>query len=151
MDQHINSKGIMFYLSMIITIVSVLFYQILQKGISNNVNPAVSLIISYTIAILVSIILYFIIPSGEGFINSIKKANLASYLLGVAVVGIEIGFLLIYRNGWKLGLAAPFSSSITNILLISIGLLVYKEHLTGMNMLGLFFCIVGIILISYKQ
>jgi drug/metabolite transporter (DMT)-like permease len=151
MDRNLNSKEIMFYLSMIIAIISVVFYQIFQKGISNNVNPAVSLIITYVIAIIVSLILYFILPSKESFSDSIKKANYASYLLGIAIVGIEIGFLLIYRNGWKLGLAAPFSSSITNVLLIFIGLTVFKEHMTVLKLLGLLFCIIGIFLISMKQ
>jgi len=141
----------MFYQSMIIAIISVVFYQIFQKGISNNVNPAVSLIITYAVAIIVSLILYVILPSKENFIDSLKNANYASYLLGIAIVGIEIGFLLIYRNGWKLSLAAPFSSSITNILLILIGLTVFKEHITGLKLLGLLFCIVGIFLISIKQ
>ena len=141
----------MFYLSIIIAIVSVVFYQILQKGISTNVNPAVSLIITYVVALIFSVILYFLIPSQENIFDSIKNANIASYLLGIAVVGIEIGFLLIYRNGWKLGLAAPFSSSITNILLVSIGLIVFKEHITGIKLLGLLFCTVGIVLISIKS
>ena len=141
----------MFYLSMIIAIISVVFYQIFQKGISNNVNPAVSLIITYVIALIVSLILFFILPSNESFSDSIKNVNYASYLLGVAIVGIEIGFLLIYRSGWKLGLAAPFSSSITNVLLILISLVVFKEHITGIKLLGLMFCIAGVCLISLKQ
>jgi drug/metabolite transporter (DMT)-like permease len=135
---------------MIIAIISVVFYQILQKDISNTINPAVSLIITYAVAIIASIILYFIFPSKENILNSVRNANYASYLLGIAIVGIEIGFLLIYRTGWNLGLAAPFSSSVTNILLISIGLVIFKEHLTSLKVLGLLFCIIGIILISMK-
>ena len=150
MNRHLNSKEIMFYLSMIIAIISIVFYQIFQKGISNNVNPAVSLIVTYVISIIVSLILYFIFPSTEGFRDSLKNVNYASYLLGIAVVGIEIGFLLIYRSGWKLGIAAPFSSSITNVLLIFIGLVVFKEHLTGVKLIGLLFCMVGIFMISIK-
>jgi drug/metabolite transporter (DMT)-like permease len=136
---------------MAIVIISVVFYQIFQKSISSNVNPAVSLLITYVVAIIVSLILYFILPSKESFIDSIKSANYASYLMGIAIVGIELGFLLIYRNGWKLGLAAPLFSSITNILLILIGLTVFKEHITGLKLLGLLFCIVGVVLISIKQ
>lgn len=141
----------MFYVSMIIAIISVVFYQIFQKDISRNVNPAVSLIISYVIALLLSMILYFILPSESSFIDSIKNANYASYMLGIAVVGIEIGFLLIYRSGWTLSLAAPFSSSVTNILLISIGFIAFKEQITRLNFLGILFCVVGIFLISLKK
>ena len=141
----------MFYIWIVVAVISVVFYQILQKSISVNVNPAVSLMITYAVAFIVSAILYFIFPSTQNVADSIKNANYASYLLGLAVVGIEIGFLLIYRNGWKLGLAAPFSSSITNVLLVSIGLIVFKEHITGLKLLGLLFCTIGIVLISIKS
>ena len=150
MDWNINSKGIMFYASMIIAIISVVFYQLFQKGISANVNPAVSLIITYAVAMVFSIGLYFAIPSSETIVDSFKNANYASYLLGIAVVGIEIGFLLIYRTGWKLGIAAPFSSSVTNVMIILISLLIFKEHITGIKLIGLLFCIIGVSLISMK-
>jgi drug/metabolite transporter (DMT)-like permease len=151
MDRNLNSKGIMFYSSMIIAIISVVFYQVLQKNISAAINPAVTLIITYAVAIVFSVVLYFIFPGKETFFESVRQANYASYALGIAVIGIEIGFLLIYRSGWKIGLAAPFSSSITNILLITIGLTIFREHITGVKLLGVAFCIVGIILISMKQ
>ena len=141
----------MFYMWIVVAVISVVFYQILQKSISVNVNPVVSLMITYAVAFIVSAILYFIFPSTQNVVDSIKNAKYASYLLGLAVVGIEIGFLLIYRNGWKLGLAAPFSSSITNVLLVSIGLIVFKEHITGLKLLGLLFCTIGIVMISIKS
>lgn len=141
----------MFYLSMMIAIISVIFYQILQKSISSNVNPAVSLIITYSIALIFSACLLFVFPQEGSFIDSVKKANLASYLLGFAVVGIEVAFLLIYRSGWKIGIAAPLSSSVTNVVLILTGLFIFREHLTGTKILGLLFCIIGIVLISLKK
>lgn len=141
----------MFYLSMMIAIISVIFYQILQKSISSNVNPADSLIITYSIALIFSVFLLFVFPQEGSFMDSVKKANISSYLLGFAVVGIEVAFLLIYRSGWKIGIASPLSSSVTNVVLISVGLLIFREHLTGTKILGLLFCIIGIVLISLKK
>lgn len=151
MNRELPSKGMMFFIWIFVAIISVVCYQVLQKGISVNVNPAISLIITYAVALVLSCILYLIIPSSGSLLVAIKKANYTSYLLGAAVVGIEVGFLLIYRSGWKIGLAAPFTSSITNILLVSIGLIVFKEHITGLKLLGLLFCVVGIVLISIKS
>jgi len=150
MHKNLNPKGIMFYFSMVVAIISVVLYQLLQKDISNNINPVVSLIITYTVAIILSLVLFFIFPLKENIFVSIKSANYASYLLGIAVVGIEIGFLLIYRHGWKLGLAAPFSSSVTNVVLIITSLILFKEQLSNLNILGLLFCIVGVFLVTMK-
>lgn len=151
MNRELSSKGMMFFVWIFVAIISVLCYQMLQKGIPVNVNPAVSLIITYAIALVLSFILYFIIPSSESLLVSIKGVNYTSYLLGAAIVGIEIGFLLMYRSGWKIGLAAPLTSSITNILLIFIGLVVFKEHISGLKLLGLLFCVIGIVLITIKS
>ena len=151
MHKNLNSKGIMFYTSIIIAIVSVVLYQIFQKGISASVNPLISIIITYSVALIFSIILYFIFPAKENFVDSVKNANYASYLLGIAIIGTEIGFLLIYRSGWKISLAAPFTSAITNTSLIIIGLLAFKDHISGLKLIGLLFCVVGVLLISLKS
>jgi drug/metabolite transporter (DMT)-like permease len=136
---------------MLTAIISVVFYQVLQKNIAINIHPAVSLMITYAVALIFSAVLFFAFPSKENIIYSIKKANYASYLLGFAVVGIEIAFLLIYRNGWKFGLATTFSSSIINVLIILTGLIVFKENISGLTLTGLIFCLIGICLISTGQ
>jgi len=138
----------MFYLSMIIAILSVTAYQILQKQISININPVVSLMITYAVAILFTATLFILFPSENNILESLKNANYASYLLGITIVGIEMGFLLAYRNGWKLSMATPFYTSITTVLLLLIGIIFFKEYLTGIKILGIVFCILGVILLN---
>ena len=145
-----QGKAMIFYLSMLISVVSVIFYQLCQKGIAANVNPFVSVIISYSVAIVFCCLLWIFFPSSTGFLESVKDANLASYLLGFAVVGIEIGFLLVFRSGWKLGLANGFSSTITTIILLFIGIVVFKEHLSPMKIIGLACCVVGMVLMYWE-
>jgi drug/metabolite transporter (DMT)-like permease len=140
----------MFYASMFIAIFSIVIYQVLQKDISVNLNPMSSLIITYTVALISSIFLYFFLPSTCSLIDSFKNANYASYFLGIAIVGIEAGFLLIYRSGWDIGIATLFSSSFTNILLIVIGLIFFREYLTGTKIIGILFCMIGAYLINQK-
>ena len=141
----------MFYLSMIIAILSIVCYQVLQKNISASVNPIVSHLITYSVALAVTIILYFAIPQKQGIIESVKNANYSSYLLGIVCVGIEVAFLLIYRSGWKLGIASIFSSSVVNVILISTGILIYREHISWINMIGILLCTIGITLINLHQ
>jgi drug/metabolite transporter (DMT)-like permease len=138
------------YLTMLLAIVSVTFYQIFQKEIAPQVNPFASLIITYLVAIIISLIFWFIYPAGTGFLEAIKSANYASYLLGITIVGIELGFLLIYRAGWKIGVANIFSASVSAILLIFIGMAIYREHLSVTKILGISLCIIGLMLLNQK-
>ena len=47
-------------------------------------------------------------PRGIG--GGLKELNWASYALGLVVVLLEVGFLLAYRAGWKISLAAVYSN-----------------------------------------
>jgi len=138
------------YITMLMAIVSVTFYQVFQKEIAPQVNPFASLIITYLVAIFVSLIFWFAYPAGTSLMESIKSANYASYLLGITIVGIELGFLLIYRTGWKIGVANIFSSSLSAVLLLFIGMAVYREHLSLIKLLGIGLCIAGLLLMNQK-
>ena len=145
-----NPKGMIFYLSMLISVLSVIFYQICQKSIATNINPVVSVMLSYSVAILFLFVLLFFFPSSKGFMESVREANIATYLLGFAVVGIEIGFLLVYRSGWRLGLANGFSSTITTTVLLFVGIIVFKDHISPIKIIGLVCCVVGMILVYWE-
>jgi drug/metabolite transporter (DMT)-like permease len=150
MNQTNNLSRMTAYLTMILAIVSVTFYQVFQKEITSQINPFGSLIITYFIAILVSFILWLAYPGNTSLLESIKSANYASYFLGLTIVGIELGFLLIYRSGWKIGVANIFSSSVSAVLLIFVGMAVYREHLSLTKLLGIGFCIAGLMLLNQK-
>lgn len=143
-----NSSGLPYVSSMAIIAISVISYQIFQKNIVNNIHPVVSVIISYVIALVCSLALLFIFPLKGGVLAEIQKANYATYLVGVAIIGIEIGFLLVYRNGWKISLALPVSSSISITVLAIIGFLFFKEQLSLTKILGIILCISGIYLLN---
>jgi drug/metabolite transporter (DMT)-like permease len=150
MDNKNKSRVMLFYVSMGLVIISIVFYQLFQKSISTTVDPIVSLILTYGIAIILSFILLIFFPPQGSVLESFKKANAASYLLGLAVVGIELGYLLVYRNGWKFSFSSAFSSSVALIILVIIGTIFFKEHISLTKITGLLFCLLGIALLSIK-
>jgi drug/metabolite transporter (DMT)-like permease len=143
-----NSSGLPYVSSMAIIALSVICYQIFQKNIVSNIHPVVSVIISYVIALICSIALLFVFPLKGGIIAELQKANYATYLVGVAIIGIEIGFLLVYRNGWKLSSALSVSSSISITTLAIIGFIFFKENITLPKILGIILCVSGIYLLN---
>lgn len=81
---------------------------------------------------------------------SLQKLNWTSYALGLAIIGLELGYLLAYRAGWDLSLGALVSNSAVSLLLIPLGLLLFKERLTVVNGIGIVFCLIGLLLINSK-
>jgi multidrug transporter EmrE-like cation transporter len=76
--------------------------------------------------------------------------NWASFAVGLTVVGIEIGFLLMYRAGWNISVGALVVNIGATLMLIPIGLLFFKEQLTPLNVLGVVVCMIGLVMINVK-
>lgn len=140
----------LYYLSVLLVIASNVFYHIFQKSIPEAANPFISLAATYGVALILAIIAFFIYPSDLGFIQSFKKLNWSCYALGAAIVGLELGFLLAYRAGWNISLAALFTNVCLTIILIPIGILLYKEHVSLINVIGVVLSIAGVICIYQK-
>ena len=84
----------MYYMSMLIVILSNILYHISQKSISKTLNPMISMIVTYSTALIITSMLLLILPVEKSSIaTEIKSINWASVLLGLAAVGLEIVFI----------------------------------------------------------
>ncbi|KKP36731.1 MAG: hypothetical protein UR28_C0039G0042 [Candidatus Peregrinibacteria bacterium GW2011_GWF2_33_10] len=138
------------YFSVGLTVISNLLYHIFQKSISQTANPIISLIASYVTALIISLILLPFFPGKTGIIEQFKELNWASYTLALGIIGVEIGYLLTYRAGGNLNLTAITITSLVTILLIPAGLLLFKENISALNIIGIVLCIGGIVLTQWK-
>lgn len=140
----------MYYISMIITILATVVYNISQKSINQSINPFISMIITYTTAIIFTILALIILPIDRNIVSSLKQLNWASYILGISALGLEIGYLYVYRSGWNIAMAPLFVSIISTIVLIIVGIFIYKTKISFTNGLGICLSIVGLILMNKK-
>lgn len=139
-----------YLLSAAIAVLSMIAYQVFTKKIPTDINPVVSVIGVYLVGLLLTCALVpFFVPRGELILNA-QKIGWAQIAIGVAIVGIEIGFLLMYRHGWSLSTGYIMTSVAVNIALMFIGVLFFREQLTPVNLLGLLLCIVGVAMVGYK-
>jgi uncharacterized membrane protein len=137
-----------YYLPFLVAIGGTLLYHLAQKSIPAASNPFFVLILAYVVGIVTCAVCALFFPSDKPFIDSIKESNWAVFAVGVAVVLIEMGFLLAYREGWKISTAAVATNVAVTVMLIPIGFLVYKEHLSIRAIIGLIFCVLGLILVT---
>lgn len=137
-----------YYMSIVIVVLSNLFYHVFQKSIPQQFNPFISLVITYITAIVFSLILFPFYNTNITLVEHLRLSLWPSIALGFAIVGLEIGFLLAYRAGWDISIAAVFSNISVAIFLLPVGLLIYKENFTKTNLVGVIFCIIGLVLVK---
>lgn len=123
------------------------FYNISAKSTPNQINSFASLALTYLVAMLCSVGMFFVTAEQKNLLLELAKTNWATYILGLAIVGLEFGFICVYRAGWKIGVANLFASIALACVLLLIGVLFYKEMLTIRQYLGIGACVIGLILI----
>jgi uncharacterized membrane protein len=141
----------MFYFSIGLAILSSLLYHVFQKLTPVNVNFALTLTVTYATATAVCLVMLGFYRTEASFADSLRKLNWASFALAFALVGLEVGFLLVYRSGWNISLAALVSNTAVAILLIPVGLTFFKERLSPVNIIGLVVCGVGLVMVNIRQ
>ena len=141
----------LFYFSIILAICSSALYHFVAKSTPANVNFTVSLLVTYAVAFVVTLSTIFFFPAQDGITTELKKLNWASIGLAVAVVGIEFGFLLVYRSGWNLGIAAVLTNVVASLILVPVAILFFKDKISWVNILGIFVCLAGLVMLNWKR
>lgn len=136
-------------LSLLLVVVSSVVYHVAQKSIPASAPPVASLLVSYAVALVGTLALLAVFPMPPGG-RSFRELNWASAVIGLAIVGVELGFLLAYRAGWNVSAGAAVSNAVVAALLVPIGLLGFHERLSPVNALGLLLCVVGVLLAVAK-
>jgi len=140
----------MFYGAIALTVIANVLYHLFQKVIPAGVNPLLSLTVTYLVAAAASILLLPFFPLQADLAAEIRKVNWASVALGGAIIGLELGFLLAYRQGWNISLASLVANTTVAIILIPIGLLLFREKVTPINVIGMVLALLGLVLVNWK-
>ncbi|XER15930.1 hypothetical protein SATMO3_62360 [Sporomusa aerivorans] len=143
---------LLYYVTIMLTIASSILYHVFLKVTPVNVNPMISLAVAYLTASIVTLVLYPFYPADKtvSLLENFRELNWVSYVLGAAIVGLEVGTLMAYRVGWNISLFNIAASTTVSVLLIPVGLMMFKETLSATTVTGMIFCLIGLILINYK-
>ncbi len=134
-----------------LVVVSNVVYQVCAKSVPNAINPFASMIVTYLIAGVVSVILYFVTTGGGNLGRELSKVNWASFVYGLAIVGLEVGFICAYKAGWEVSVASVVQSGALAVAMLFVGYLAFHEALTWQKLLGVVVCLVGLALINLKS
>ncbi len=142
---------VLFYFSIVLTIAASVMYHVVLKVTPGHVNPAISLVVTYGLAMILSLCLLPFFPLKTGIVEAFKQLNWASYVLALALVGLEAGYLLAYRSGWRISVAAIFVNATMTLLLIPVGLSLFREKLSPLNVAGILVCAAGLVMMNLKS
>ena len=123
-------------------------YNICQKQTPENANTFMALFITYVVAAIASLALFFLSPGKETVASEIKKLNWASYLLGFSIIGLEAGYILLFRAGWKISAGSLVCNIVLAVVLLLVGVLFYKESVSVKQLTGILLCMAGLYLIT---
>lgn len=133
---------------LLLVVLSGVGYQVGLKEVSGIGDPMISLMVTYLAASAVSFVIYFFQSLGkESFLRGVLSVNVSAVGLGLAIVGIEVGTLFMYRAGWAVNVAFVVANSLIVAALMVTGFLLYKEKLSLRQLIGVGISLAGILCI----
>ncbi len=123
------------------------FYNICTKSMPSNANAFASLTATYLAGSVLSAALFLCGTRGNGIGAELSKINWTSIVLSFAIVGLEAGYVFLYRAGWKVSIGSLTANICLAIALLAIGCLRYRETITPRQLLGILVCGAGLFLI----
>ncbi len=133
----------------ILVVVSNAVYQICAKSVPKEMNPFASLTVTYLTGAAVCALLYFIPGRNSGLLKEYGKLNWAPLVMGIVIVGLEAGWIYAYKAGWQVSTGFIVQSAFLAAVLLLVGYFLYHEALTWNKLVGVAFCLAGLIIINY--
>lgn len=136
-----------------LVILSNVMYQVCAKEVPSEMNAFASLTVTYVVAAISSIIFFFILRGnreGTGLIEEYSKINWAPFVLGIVIVGLEVGWIFAYKAGWEVSIGFIVQSAVLAIMLLALGYFLYHEALTWNKLVGAAICLIGLIVLNLK-
>lgn len=124
------------------------FYQIFAKDTPSDMDVMASVTVTYLVAAVCSIIMFFVMNRGGSLLHEYRKLNAAPFLLGVSVVGLETGYIYAFKAGWPVSTAQIVQSAFLALVLIFVGAALYHEAITPNKIIGIAICLVGLYFIN---
>ena len=125
-------------------------YQVCAKSVPEGMNPLASLTVTYLIGAAVSCAMYYILNRDANLFREIRLTNWAPIVLGLVIVGLEVGFIYAFRAGWQVGVTQIVTSAMVAVILIFVGYLLYHEAITWNKIAGIIICVAGLVLINLR-
>lgn len=94
-----------------LVVVSNVLYQICAKSVPKEMDAMASMTVTYLVGAAASAVMFFVMNRDGNLFHEYGKMNAAPVLLGISVVGLEVGFICAYKAGWPVSTASIVQSA----------------------------------------
>ena len=133
---------------MALVVLSNTAYQICAKSVPGGMNPFASLTVTYLVGALASGLFYVALGDGGNILQEYTKLNWAPFVLGLVIVGLEVGWIYAYKAGWPVSTAFILQSAILAGFLLMVGRMLYQEPVTLNKIICIIICLIGLYFLS---
>lgn len=132
----------------LLVIVANVFYNICTKSTPQNINPYAMLMVTYFVSAIVTGVLFLCSQSLSSVPEELKKLNWTALALGFSIIGLESGYIYLFRAGWKVSAGSVVCNISLAVVLLFVGYFLYNETISLKQMLGIAVCAAGLYLIT---
>lgn len=133
-----------------VAVLATVAYHIVLKLTPAAANPFLSLAVTYAVVTVLFAGVYAFAPGTSPLRVSLQALNWTAIALAVAILLLDLGYLMLYRAGFDVSLGQLVTQSAAALLLVIAGVAVFREKLTLVNAAGILLCVVGLWLINRR-
>jgi drug/metabolite transporter (DMT)-like permease len=137
----------MFFLPIIIIVVSQIIYDVSSKSIDEELNAYAGTTIIYSILAIFYFLIFVIFTPDASVGAQLSQVNWAVVTFALGSIGLESGYIFLYRAGWNISLGGMVCNILLAVCMLGVGLLIYRETVTLIQCIGVLLCFAGLILV----
>ncbi|MEL7654769.1 MAG: hypothetical protein AAGU75_02545 [Bacillota bacterium] len=140
-----------FYLPVFIIVAANVTYDTSSKSIPEDINAYASITISYLVLAVFNFIIFVVLNPTASLFSEIRYVNWAVIFFALASIGLESGYIFLYRAGWNISVGGLVCNILLAINMVLIGHLFYNEFISMRQIFGIILCVAGLIYINRTE
>lgn len=129
-------NAFMYWWPITLTVAGSTLYQVFAKKLAGRRSPIAILALMYLVSAAICAGLFeILVPDGHLW-QQLQESPVGAVIMGASVVGLEIGGIYGYKNGWAVNLCFAVYTALTVVLLLLVGTLAYGEPLALRQVAG---------------
>ena len=104
---------------------------------------AIVFVFSGHLTTLLIAIIFVVMVKQSNVMFEVSKVNWTSIALALVLVGLEVGYVFVYRMGWSVSTASVVANIGLACVLLIVGYFLYKENVSIRQIIGIVVCMFG--------
>ena len=137
-----------FYLPVLIVVAANVTYDISSKSIPEGMNAYAGITITYSVLAVFNFLVFQMMNPEIPIIVEWAKINWAVVLFAFTSIGLESGYIFLYRAGWNISLGGMVCNTLLAVCMLLVGRFLFGETVSLKQLTGVILCVAGLIVIN---